>query len=124
MTKRNPWESFSDEHHYGELITSKISQIAGYGIFVALENGINGIVHLSDIDWVVPGEKAISRYNVGEPIKVMILSMQPELQRISLGIKQLGPDPRSGSAGEPPSTAPVKPNGPKPPQPLSEVAES
>jgi small subunit ribosomal protein S1 len=124
VTKRNPWESFSDKHHFGELITSKISQIADYGIFVTLENGINGIVRLSDIDWVVPGEKAISRYHVGEPIEVMILSMQPELECISLGIKQLGPDPRSGPTGEPPSNAPVKPNGPKPPQPLSEVAES
>ena len=124
MTQKNSWQAFDDEHHRNEPITTKISRIVNdLGIFVALDRGIDGIVHLNDLDWEIPGKEAITRYNVGAPIEVVILSIQPELERISLGIKQLTTDPRPGRRGEPPAPAPVKPISPKPPKPLSEAAK-
>lgn len=121
MNERNSWEAFDDEHHRNERITSTISRIVSdIGLFVALDRGIDGIVHLNDLDWAIPGEEAITRYKVGDTIEVVILSIRPDLERISLGIKQLTPGPRSNPHGEPPAPAPVKPKSPKP---LSEVAE-
>ncbi|MCZ6525546.1 MAG: S1 RNA-binding domain-containing protein, partial [Gammaproteobacteria bacterium] len=103
MMQRTPWEAFDDEHHRNERITSTISRIVDFGIFVDLDKGINGIVHLNDLDWVIPGEKAIACYTVGDPIEVVILSIEPERERISLGIKQLTSDPRQDRRGEPPA---------------------
>lgn len=125
MTQRNSWEAFDGQHRRNERITSKISRIVSdIGIFVSLDRGIHGIVHLRDLDWVIPGEEAIARYSVGDLIEVVILSIQPELERISLGVKQLTPDPRPNQRGEPPpAPVPVKPKSPKPSKPLSEAAE-
>ncbi len=124
MTQRTPWEAFDDEHCRNERITSTISRIVSdIGIFVNLEGGIEGIVHLSDLDWVTPGHEAVSRYNIGDPIEVVILAIDPDRQRVSLGIKQHKPEPRQHPRGEPPIPAPVKPKCPRPPNPLSEAIE-
>ena len=124
MSQGNPWEAFAAEHRRNERITCTISRIVSdIGLFAALGRGIDGIVHLGDLDWMVPGEEVIAHYSVGDPIEVVILCIQPEMQRISLGIKQLKPDPRSDQPSEPPEPTPVRPNNPKPPKPLSEAAE-
>lgn len=124
MSEPNPWDAFDEHHHRDERLTSTISRIVSdIGLFVALDGGIDGIVHLSDLDWEIPGEKAIASYSVGDTIEVVILAIEPERERLCLGIKQLKPDPRANRDGQPPAPAPVRPNSPKPPKPLSEAAE-
>jgi len=94
MKTLNPWESFKAKHHRNERIRTTISRVSDFGLFVSLQGGIYGLVHISDIDWVVPGIVAIKNYTVGDTVDVVVLSIDAERERISLGIKQLGPDPR------------------------------
>ena len=123
MSQPDPWEVFATEHQRGERLTVEISRIVSdIGLFVAFEGDIFGIVHLSDLDWSTPGEVAIKRYSVGDMVRVEILSIRSDLQRISLGIKQLGSDPRQDRNGEPPAPAPVRPKSPIRPNPQSEAA--
>ena len=89
----NPWESFSVAHAKSDTITGTIKSITDFGIFIGLEGGIDGLVHLSDISWNEPGETAVRRYSKGEEVETIILSVDPERERISLGIKQLDQDP-------------------------------
>jgi small subunit ribosomal protein S1 len=96
----NPWESFSIAHAKSDTITGTIKSITDFGIFIGLEGGIDGLVHLSDISWNEPGETAVRRYSKGEQIETIILSVDPERERISLGIKQMEKDPFSDYAGE------------------------
>ena len=91
----NPWESFSIAHAKSDTITGTIKSITDFGIFIGLEGGIDGLVHLSDISWNEPGETAVRRYSKGEQIDTIILSVDPERERISLGIKQMEKDPFS-----------------------------
>ncbi len=91
----NPWEEFSVSHGKNEKITGNIKSITDFGIFIGLEGGIDGLVHLSDISWNEPGETAVRRYSKGEEVETIILSVDPERERISLGIKQLDQDPFS-----------------------------
>jgi small subunit ribosomal protein S1 len=91
----NPWDEFSIQHAKGERISGKIKSITDFGIFIGLDGGIDGLVHLSDISWNEPGEVAVRRYSKGEEIQTVILSVDPERERISLGIKQLDQDPFS-----------------------------
>ncbi|HEX7034733.1 MAG TPA: 30S ribosomal protein S1 [Pseudomonadales bacterium] len=91
----NPWEEFAINHAKGDRIKGKIKSITDFGIFIGLEGGIDGLVHLSDISWNEPGEVAVRRYTKGEEIETVILSVDPERERISLGIKQLDQDPFS-----------------------------
>ena len=91
----NPWESFSIAHAKSDTITGTIKSITDFGIFIGLEGGIDGLVHLSDISWNEPGETAVRRYAKGEQIETIILSVDPERERISLGIKQMEKDPFS-----------------------------
>jgi small subunit ribosomal protein S1 len=91
----NPWDEFSIHHAKGERISGKIKSITDFGIFIGLDGGIDGLVHLSDISWNEPGEVAVRRYSKGEEIQTVILSVDPERERISLGIKQLDQDPFS-----------------------------
>jgi small subunit ribosomal protein S1 len=91
----NPWESFSIAHAKSDTITGNIKSITDFGIFIGLEGGIDGLVHLSDISWNEPGETAVRRYSKGEQIETIILSVDPERERISLGIKQMEKDPFS-----------------------------
>ena len=89
----NPWEEFSANYNKGDRISGKIKSITDFGIFIGLEGGIDGLVHLSDISWSEPGEEAVRKYKKGEEVETVILSVDPERERISLGIKQLESDP-------------------------------
>ncbi len=89
----NPWEEFETKFNKGDKISGKIKSMTDFGIFIGLEGGIDGLVHLSDISWDMPGEEAVSKYNKGDEIETVILSVDPERERISLGIKQLINDP-------------------------------
>jgi len=89
----NPWKEFENSHQKGEKISGKIRSITDFGIFVGLEGGIDGLIHLSDISWNEPGEQAIRNFKKGDEVEAIILSMDAERERISLGIKQLAEDP-------------------------------
>ncbi|GAB6068048.1 30S ribosomal protein S1 [Methylothermus subterraneus] len=91
--KPNPWEEFAATHKKGEKIRGMIKSITDFGIFVGLEGGIDGLIHLSDISWSEPGEEAIRKFKKGEEVEAVILAIDPERERISLGIKQLEQDP-------------------------------
>ncbi|MDX1452000.1 MAG: 30S ribosomal protein S1 [Oleiphilaceae bacterium] len=89
----NPWEEFSGKFNKGDHISGKIKSITDFGIFIGLDGGIDGLVHLSDISWHEQGEDAVRKYKKGDEIETVILSVDPERERISLGIKQLERDP-------------------------------
>ena len=89
----NPWEEFSSNFNKGDRISGKIKSITDFGIFIGLDGGIDGLVHLSDISWNEAGEEAIRNYNKGDTVEAMVLSVDAEANRISLGIKQLSSDP-------------------------------
>jgi len=88
----NPWEEFAAMHNKNDRIRGTIKSITDFGIFIGLEGAIDGLVHLSDISWNEPGETAVRRYSKGEELDTVILSIDPERERISLGIKQLDQD--------------------------------
>ncbi len=88
----NPWEEFAINRSRGERVTGKIKSITDFGIFIGLEGDIDGLVHLSDVSWKESGETAVRRYSKGEEIETVILSIDSERERISLGIKQLDQD--------------------------------
>ncbi len=94
----NPWEDFANTHVKGEHITGKIKSITDFGLFIGLSGGIDGLVHLSDIAWDMPGEEAVRQYKKGDELETVILSIDPERERISLGIKQLDNDESALSA--------------------------
>ena len=89
----NPWEEFSANFNKGDKISGKIKSITDFGIFIGLDGGIDGLVHLSDISWSETGEEAVRKYKKGDEIDTVILSIDPERERISLGVKQLDSDP-------------------------------
>lgn len=91
--KKNPWEEFSSAHEVGEKIKGTVCSITDFGLFVGLSGGIDGLVHLSDISWNEPGEQAVRAYQKGSEVEAVILAIDPERERISLGIKQLSGDP-------------------------------
>src|SRR5690554_2861534 len=96
--KSNPWEDFSSSFNKGDRISGTIKSITDFGIFIGLDGGIDGLVHLSDISWNEPGEEAVRRFKKGDELETVILSVDPERERISLGIKQLEDDPFSSYA--------------------------
>lgn len=89
----NPWEEFAHNHSKGEKVTGTVKSITDFGVFIGLEGGIDGLVHLSDISWKESGEAAIRRFRKGDQIDAIILAIDPERERISLGIKQIENDP-------------------------------
>ena len=91
--KPNPWEEFSSTHDKGQKVSGKIKSITDFGIFIGLDGNIDGLVHLSDISWDVEGEKAVQEYKKGDEIEAVVLQVDPERERISLGIKQIAVDP-------------------------------
>lgn len=93
QTRANPWEEFAKAHEKGEKVSGTIKSITDFGIFIGLNGGIEGLVHLSDISWNEQGEEAIRRYKKGDTVEAVILSVDAEGNRISLGIKQLNSDP-------------------------------
>ncbi len=95
----NPWDEFAANHNKGDHVSGKIKSITDFGIFIGLDGGIDGLVHLSDISWDLPGEEAIRTYKKGDEIETVVLSVDPERERISLGVKHLDKDPFSSYLG-------------------------
>src|SRR2546421_366378 len=91
--KANPWKEFAENYNRGDKVAGQIKSITDFGIFIGLPGNIDGLVHLSDISWDQPGEEAVRNYQKGQQLEAMVLSIDPERERISLGIKQLAKDP-------------------------------
>ena len=89
----NPWETFAESHEKGDKVSGKIKSITDFGIFIGLDGGIDGLVHLSDISWNKTGEEAVRDYKKGDEISAVVLQVDPERERISLGVKQIEEDP-------------------------------
>jgi small subunit ribosomal protein S1 len=94
--QENPWDAFGSRFQKGDKISGKIKSITDFGIFLGLDGGIDGLVHLSDISWTEAGEEAVRNYKKGDDLETVILAVDPERERISLGIKQLEEDNFSG----------------------------
>ena len=91
----NPWEAFSATHNKGDKVSGKIKSITDFGIFIGLEGGIDGLVHLSDLSWDDTGEEVVRNYKKGDELEATVLAVDPERERISLGVKQMDGDPFS-----------------------------
>lgn len=96
----NPWLKFAETHQKGERVSGKIKSITDFGIFIGLEGGIDGLVHLSDISWNMSGEKAVRQYKKGDEVEAVVLQVDSAKERISLGIKQLEEDPFNNFVAE------------------------
>ncbi|UTM56268.1 30S ribosomal protein S1 [Photobacterium sp. CCB-ST2H9] len=94
--KSNPWQQFAEAQAKGDRVTGKIKSITDFGIFIGLDGGIDGLVHLSDISWNVAGEDAVRDFKKGDEISAVVLAVDAERERISLGIKQIEEDPFNG----------------------------
>jgi small subunit ribosomal protein S1 len=104
----NPWAEFSTTFNRNDKVSGQIKSITDFGIFIGLEGGIDGLVHLSDISWEMPGEEAVHNYKKGQEIEAAVLAIDSERERISLGIKQLDKDPFSAWLAEHPKNSIVK----------------
>ncbi|KRG74308.1 30S ribosomal protein S1 [Stenotrophomonas ginsengisoli] len=89
----NPWETFAAIHKKGDKVSGQIKSITDFGIFIGLDGGIDGLVHLSDISWATTGEDVVRNYKKGDTLEAVVLAVDPERERISLGVKQLEQDP-------------------------------
>jgi small subunit ribosomal protein S1 len=96
QAQNNPWDEFLAQHPVGSTIEGEVKNATEFGLFIGFENDIDGMVHLSDLDWNVAGEEAIAKYKKGDVVKSKVLDVDVEKERISLGIKQLGSDPMTG----------------------------
>jgi small subunit ribosomal protein S1 len=106
--KPNPWAEFAGNFNRGDKVTGQIKSITDFGIFIGLDGGIDGLVHLSDISWDVPGEEAVRNYQKGQELEAAVLAIDAERERISLGIKQLEKDPFSAWLADHPKNSIVK----------------
>jgi len=106
--QQNPWDEFDQTHAKGDRVSGKIKSITDFGIFIGLDGGIDGLVHLSDISWNAPGEEAVRQYKKGQEVEAVVLAVDPERERISLGIKQLDKDPFSNFVADHPKGTIVK----------------
>ena len=106
--KSNPWAEFAATYNRGDKVTGQIKSITDFGIFIGLDGGIDGLVHLSDISWDLPGEEAVRNYSKGQDLEAAVLAIDAERERISLGIKQLEKDPFSAWLAEHPKNSIVK----------------
>jgi len=91
--KPNPWDDFAQTHKKGDKVAGAIKSITDFGVFIGLPGGIDGLVHLSDLSWSEPGEEAVRKYKKGDEIEAMVLAIDTERERISLGVKQMSGDP-------------------------------
>ncbi len=96
----NPWDDFAANHNRGEKVRGQIKSITDFGVFVGLEGGIDGLIHLSDLSWHEAGEEAIRNFKKGDEVEAVVLSVDPERERISLGLKQLDRDPFANFVAE------------------------
>jgi len=106
--KPNPWAEFAENYNKGDRVSGQIKSITDFGVFIGLPGGIDGLVHLSDLSWDVPGEEAVRNYKKGEELEAVVLAIDPERERISLGVKQLDKDPLSLFIAECPKGSIVK----------------
>jgi small subunit ribosomal protein S1 len=106
--KTNPWKEFAENYNRGDKVSGQIKSITDFGIFIGLAGGIDGLVHLSDISWDMPGEEAVRSYQKAQQVDAMVLSIDPERERISLGVKQLAKDPFSAYIAEHPKGSIVR----------------
>jgi len=104
----NPWEAFAATHNKGDRVSGAIKSITDFGIFIGLDGGIDGLVHLSDISWLTPGEESVRNFSKGEEVEAVVLAVDPERERISLGLKQLDQDPFATFMAEHPRGSQVK----------------
>ncbi|MCF0253064.1 MAG: 30S ribosomal protein S1 [Duodenibacillus sp.] len=95
----NPWQEFNQTHKKGDRVKGQIKSITDFGMFIGLPGGIDGLVHLSDISWTVPGEEAVRQYKKGDEVEAVVLAIDTERERISLGVKQIAGDPFTNFAG-------------------------
>jgi small subunit ribosomal protein S1 len=94
--KSNPWDDFALNHKKGDKVKGAIKSITDFGVFIGLDGGIDGLVHLSDLSWSIPGEEAVRNYKKGDELEALVLAIDVERERISLGVKQLEGDPFGG----------------------------
>jgi len=104
----NPWEAFAATHNKGDKVSGAIKSITDFGIFIGLDGGIDGLIHLSDISWMDGGDELVRNYRKGEELEAVVLAVDPERERISLGIKQLDQDPFATFMAEHPRGAVIK----------------
>lgn len=104
----NPWDEFANTHHKNDKVVGHIKSITDFGIFIGLEGGIDGLVHLSDISWNANGDESIRHFKKGDEIEAVVLAVDAERERISLGVKQLDKDPFSNFVAENPKGSFVK----------------
>jgi len=100
QTLSNPWESFSEKFPIGTIVEGEVKNKTEFGLFISLDGDVDGMVHLSDLDWNRPGEQVIDEYNRGDIVKAQVLDVDIDKERISLGIKQVGGDPFVEASGE------------------------
>jgi small subunit ribosomal protein S1 len=93
QTLQNPWEAFAEKHPVGSAVEGEVKNKTEFGLFIGLENDVDGMVHLSDLDWNRPGEQVIDEFKKGDMVRAQVLDVDIEKERISLGIKQLAGDP-------------------------------
>jgi small subunit ribosomal protein S1 len=104
----NPWEEFADNHRKNDKVRGSIKSITDFGVFIGLPGGIDGLVHLSDLSWSLTGEEAVRNFKKGDEVEAMVLAIDTERERISLGIKQLEGDPFNNYASSHEKGAMVK----------------
>ncbi len=104
----NPWDEFAATHNKGDKVSGKIKSLTDFGIFIGLDGGIDGLVHLSDLSWDLPGEEAVRDYKKGQEVEAIVLAVDPERERISLGVKQMANDPFAAYVGLNPKGSNVK----------------
>ncbi|KAF2991014.1 30S ribosomal protein S1 [Methylocystis sp. MJC1] len=100
QTLQNPWEAFAEKHPVGSEVEGEVKNKTEFGLFIGLDGDVDGMVHLSDLDWNRPGEQVIEEYKKGDVIKAQVLDVDVEKERISLGVKQLAGDPFATAGGE------------------------
>jgi small subunit ribosomal protein S1 len=92
----NPWASFAQKYKKGDSVSGVIKSITDFGVFIGIDGNIDGLIHLSDLSWTLSGEEAVKQYKKGDQVSAMVLAIDVERERVSLGIKQLENDPFSG----------------------------
>ena len=100
QTLQNPWEAFADKHPIGTIVEGEVKNKTEFGLFIGLDGDVDGMVHLSDLDWNRPGEQVIEEFNRGDVVRAQVLDVDIEKERISLGIKQVGGDPFAEASGD------------------------
>jgi small subunit ribosomal protein S1 len=106
--KPNPWREFADNYNRGDRVSGQIRSITDFGLFIGLPGGIDGLVHLSDLSWDMPGEEAVRSYQKGQALEAIVVAIDPERERISLSVKQLAKDPFSTWIAEHPKGSIVR----------------